>query len=168
MLHIIVLVLGFAQAAPAPPPSPPARGEIHGRVTDKDTGQPIVRALVQLHDFDTRERFSARTDDTGRFRVTGLRPGQYSGIVMSDPSRPTHDAGGLSGAPGRPLVLKDGEVREVDVALPRMFAIDVRVVNEWGEPLTGINVSAYSPQRGRSTTTMWNHSTDDRGRQRVF
>ena len=168
MLRILLLLLAIAQAAPVQPPGPAGTCEIHGRVTDKDTGQPIARALVHLHNAGSRERFVARTDDAGRFRFTGLGPGQYSGIVIADPFRPTHDTGSLSGAPGRPLVLKEGEVREFDVALPRTFAVDVRVVDEWGDPLSGIRLSGRSPQGGGGSMMMWNHTTDDRGRQRVF
>ena len=168
MLPILVLVLGLAQLAPTVAQDPARTCEIRGRVTDKDTGQPITRALVQMHSQDGQERFSTHTDATGNFRFTRLAPGQYSGIVQSGPFRSTHAFGGLSGGTGRPILLKEGEVREIDVALARTYAIDVRVVDEWGHPLSAVMVSATSVTLGGATAPIGNHTTDDRGRQRVF
>ena len=167
MLHALVLLLGLAQAPP--PAQDPARTcEIRGRVTDKDTGQPLARARIQLHNRDSQEQLSTRTDDTGQFRFTGLLPGQYSGIVEQGRFEATHSLGFLSSDAGRPIVLKDREVREINVALARTFAITVRVVDEWGDPLSGIMVTANAPQQGSRNAMMWNHATDDQGRQRVF
>ena len=168
MLRALVLLLGLAQVAPPPAQDQARTCEIRGRVTDRDTGQPLARALVQLHGADGQERFSARTDETGQFRFTGLLPGQYSGVVEGGRFGATHSITGLSGGTGRPIVLKDRDVREINVALPRTFAIDVRVVDEWGDPLSGIMVTAHAPEQGGGRMPMWNHATDDRGRQRVF
>jgi protocatechuate 3,4-dioxygenase beta subunit len=169
MMRALVLVLGLAQVAPNLLQDQARTCEIRGRVTDKDTGQPLARALVRLHAADGQERFSAPTDDSGRFRFTGLMPGQYSGLVEGGPFRSTHATGSLSGGTGRPMVLKDGEVREINVALGRTFAINVRVVDQWGDPLSAITVSAYALERGNTDAPMSsNHTTDDHGRQRVF
>jgi hypothetical protein len=76
--------------------------------------------------------------------------------------------GVLSAGIGRPVVLKDGETREINVGLARTHAIDVRVVDEWGDPLSGVRVSAEVAGSGRSTSLLLDQSTDDHGRQRVF
>ena len=169
MLQTLVLLLGLAQVAPNLPQDPARTGEIRGRVTDKGTGQPLARAVLRLHRTEGGERFSAATDDAGRFRFTGLAPGQYSGLVDGGPYRSTHEARGLSDGPGRPIVLKEGEVREVSVVLSRTFAIDVRVVDQWGDPLSGLIVTANAAGRGNANAAMMpDDTTDDHGRQRVF
>jgi protocatechuate 3,4-dioxygenase beta subunit len=168
MLPALVLVIALGQVAPTPAQEPARTCEIRGRVTDKDTGQPLHRARVLLHNADTQERFSTRTDESGQFRFTGLPPGQYSGIVEDGRFDATHSVSGLSSAGGRPIVLKDREVREINVALARTFAVDVRVVNEWGEPLSGVMVTAQAPEQGSINSPMGNRTTDDHGRQRVF
>ena len=104
MLRALVLVLGLAQVTPTPAQEQARTCEIRGRVTDKDTGQPLARALVQVHNADAQERLSARTDESGEFRFTGLLPGQYSGIVEDGRFAATHSISGLSGGTGRPFV----------------------------------------------------------------
>ena len=76
--------------------------------------------------------------------------------------------GFLAAGIGRPIALKEGETRELNVALTRTYAIDVRVLDEWGDPLSRVTVNAQSAESGRSTSSLSNHSTDDLGRQRVF
>jgi protocatechuate 3,4-dioxygenase beta subunit len=167
MSRACVLLLAVLQITPQTTQEA-ARGEIHGRVTDKDTGQPLPRVWVRLQTPDGRERWSTRTDETGQYRFTGLTAGEYNGTAHTGPSRPTHTMGSLSAGVGRPIVLKEGETREINVGLTRTYAIDVRVVDEWGDPLSGVRVSARSAETGRFSSLHWNHSTDDHGRQRVF
>jgi protocatechuate 3,4-dioxygenase beta subunit len=170
MLRAVLLLLSFGltQVTPTLTQDQPRTGEIRGRVTDKDTGQPLSRALVRLHSADGEERSSVRTDVTGLFRFTGLVAGEYTGFVDHGVYRSTHEGAGISGGAGRPIVLKAGEVREINVALTRTFAINVRVVDESGDPLSGIMVTAHSPERGNLIAPTWNHTTDDHGRLRVF
>jgi len=168
MSRTVLVLLAVLQITPPATQEPAPSGEIRGRVTDKETGQPLPRAWVRLHRRDGRERWSTRTDDAGQYRFTRLTAGEYSGSVDPGPSRPTHTMGFLSAGIGRPIALKEGETRELNVALTRTYAIDVRVVDEWGDPLSGVRASAHSPDSARSTSPLWNQSTDDRGRQRVF
>ncbi len=167
MLRALVFVLGLAQVAPTPAKDPARTCEIHGRVTDQDTGQPLARARVLLHSADGQEQLSTRTDENGQFRFTGLLPGQYTGIAGDGHFEATHSISGLSGGTGRWIVLKEREVREINVALARTFAINVRVVDEWGDPLSGIMVAAHAPERG-NINSMLNQTTDDHGRRRIF
>jgi hypothetical protein len=69
---------------------------------------------------------------------------------------------------GRPLVLKEGETREIDIALTRTYAINVRVVDEWGDPLSAVTVSAQAVEGDRPTWPRSNNPTDDHGHQRLF
>jgi protocatechuate 3,4-dioxygenase beta subunit len=168
MSRACLLLLAVLQIALQATQDPAPNGEIRGRVTDQETGQPLPRARIRLHRTDGSERWSAVSDDAGRYRFSGLPAGEYSGLVDAGPSRATHTEGFISGGMGRPLVLKDGETREINVALSRTYAIDVRVIDEWGDPLSDVRVTAQSLESGRPASWLWNHGTDDRGRQRVF
>jgi protocatechuate 3,4-dioxygenase beta subunit len=170
MSRASLVLLAVLQVTPAVTQEPAPTGEIRGRITDGETGQPLPRAWVRLHTRDGGERWSTRTDEAGQYRFTGLAAGEYSGIVDAGPSRSTHSMAFLSAGVGRPIALKEGETREHDVPLRRTYAIDARVVDEWGDPLSGVRVSALSTESGRPTSLLWNHnaSTDDHGRQRVF
>jgi hypothetical protein len=144
--------------------------EIHGRVTDKETGRAIPRVIVRLHVGE--DRLVAGTDDEGRYEFKGLAPGRYSGEVDPGDFRATYIAASLA-APGDTtgqsvIILKDGDRAEVNVALQRTLAITVRVVNEWGEPLAGVDVTANSESDMSSLHRSMFRATDDRGRVRLF
>ena len=147
--------------------------QISGRVTDADTGRPV--ALVPIHLSRQGANESSRlslTDDDGRFQFAGLPPGTYAGLVDGR-ARGHYVAASLrfesgSGLTAYRLPLKEGETREVNVALTRTYAIGVRVVNEWGEPLSGLQVVAQQAERRGASSASWRHETDDNGRMRIF
>ena len=143
-------------------------GEIRGRVTDKETGQPIARAVVRLVKFDKdkMDESTTSTDATGFYRFVRLAPGQYDGLVSGGAFSARYLA--ESFLPGRRVALKDGEVRTIDVTLRRGHAFAVRIVDEWGEPLSGLRVSVQSADTGRPGFLGLPRSTDDHGRLRVF
>jgi hypothetical protein len=156
---------------------PPAQeaapgGEIRGRVTDKETGHPIARAAVNLVKFDKdrMDELTTSTDAAGVYRFARLAPGQYDGLVSGGAFRETHQVQSLAQAAGqgRWVVLKDGEVRTIDVALRRTHAVAVRIVDEWGDPLSGLPVSVHSAGTGQRGHQGPPRSTDDHGRLRVF
>jgi protocatechuate 3,4-dioxygenase beta subunit len=177
MITLLPLVFSLALTQVADPqPAGQARGgtcEIRGRITDKETGLPIVRAVVRLNMVGGTNMVVARTDDDGRYQFRALPAGEYDGFVEAGEFRATHlptslASGGATSAPRR-IVLKDGDVRtDVNLALLRALAITVRVVDEWGEPLSGLRIvveyeggrSAFYPSAARTT--------DDRGRLRLF
>jgi protocatechuate 3,4-dioxygenase beta subunit len=142
---------------------------IHGRVTDKNSGEPIASAVVSLAREDGTERRTMTTNNAGEFRFEGLGPGWYSGMVQAGRFRATHQPAILAMLSGRyrPIELKPGEAVEVDVALQRTLAIDVRVIDEWGDPLSGLLVAADAPGGGRRLSGSM-RTTDDLGRIRLF
>ena len=152
---------------------PPAQeaapsGEIRGRITDKETGQPIARASVRLVKFDKdkMDELTTSTDAAGFYRFVRLAPGQYDGLVSGGAFSARYQA--ESFVPGRRVALKDGEVRTIDVALRRSHAFTVRIVDEWGDPLSGLHVSLQSADTGQPTHVGLQRSTDDHGRLRLF
>jgi len=139
LLSVVLSVL--IQAVDAP-----ATCELRGRVTDKESGLPIARAIVRVAAFGRAWRTS-RTDEDGRYELKGLTPGEYSGIVDAGEFRATHVMTPIpaGGAVPRRIVLRAGERVELDIPLSRAAAITVRVVDEWGWPLSGVHVSVKSP-----------------------
>jgi hypothetical protein len=175
---MILLTLAFAVAL-AQAGDTPAGGqassntcEIHGRVTDKENGRPILRALVLLNMSGGEDTLTASTDDQGTYEFKALPPGRYSGYVEPGQFRGTYLAAPLvarGNATGRSsIVLKEGNRVEVNVALQRALAITVRVVNESGEPLAEVGVSANSQTGANDFHRSMSRGTDDRGQVRLF
>ena len=144
------------------------RGEVRGRVTDKETGQPIARASLRLVKFDKDkvDELMTTTDATGFYRFVRLAPGQYDGLVSGGAFSARYQT--ESFVRGRRVALKDGEVRTIDIALVRASAFTVRIVDEWGDPLSGLRVSLQSADTGQPTHLGLPRSTDDHGRLRLF
>lgn len=184
----IVLVSGLAAQGPpqtpprdARPPSEIQTGTaiIRGQITDKDTGLPIARATVRVRaDGVTRER-QTRSDADGRYAFTELGAGSYA-VSAENPAelRATHLGRSFvppgpmpqpSPAGRSPIVLKAGEIRnDINIALPRALAINGRVVNEFGDPLANVGVSAESIGRQGGGSFGSSRTTDDRGMFRLF
>jgi carboxypeptidase family protein len=185
------------QLAP-PPPQPPAprdpdraerpttgTGVIRGRVTDRETGQPISRAIVVAFSdtalAETVTRLEAHTSSDGRYELKGLPAGEYSVMVRAGEFRVSHlpqafgddRPGSLlqMGQPGRRLRLAEGEVREnTNVALWRAMAIEGRVVDEFGEPMAGVEISAHVAGTGQrpAISGPFQFPSDDRGLFRIY
>ncbi|HEY0779607.1 MAG TPA: carboxypeptidase regulatory-like domain-containing protein [Gemmatirosa sp.] len=77
-----------ADAAPARTAAAPGAHVMHvsGVVFDSLTGAPLAQATVQfVADADRSHAYSAETDSTGRYRITGLAPGRYiAGFIHPD------------------------------------------------------------------------------------
>lgn len=168
MLTALLLCVLAIQQTTGEPREPAGTGEIRGRVTDADSGRPLPGARVILGERTRNQTRMATTDDGGAFRFAGLSPGRYEGFVDPGALRGSHTEQALLADRARQntLELSKGEVRILAVALPRAHAIGLRVVNEDGDPLSGLRVVVRSadgaggfPIRG---------ATDDRGRMRLF
>jgi protocatechuate 3,4-dioxygenase beta subunit len=72
-------------------------------------------------------------------------------------------------APGRTIELGKDEVREIQVALPRAYAIDVRVLDSDGDTLSEVGVAVRRADgAGSFASAPGQRATDDRGWLRVF
>jgi Carboxypeptidase regulatory-like domain len=183
-----LVLLAATQAAQPPPPRDPvpraaARPQtsggsaIRGRVTDRETGQPLARVNLRLGLLaPPATQRNTLTDGDGRFDFSSLPAGRYSLVAepaegtathlpqrfgQRSPLDPTRSQASTS------IELKEGETREADMTLWKALAIEGRVFGEHGEPLANVQVSAVPPgapgMMGR-----WMRSTDDRGAFRVF
>jgi protocatechuate 3,4-dioxygenase beta subunit len=119
-------------------------GAISGRVVDKD-GVPVVGATVG---FRGGMSTSCLSDASGVFACGNLRGGKYSASV--------HPASGASYPfrfvePPTEIELRDGDARVDGVRLvvaPAVFAIEGKVVDGAGAPVTDVAVNAFGLDRG--------------------
>ena len=167
-------------ARPGLPPRdaarPPATGtsRIRGRVAMPETGAPLRRAEVMLIAPEVGIRRVVTTDTQGRYEFADLPEGRYT-VSASKGGFVTLQFGQRRPfEPGHPVTVADGQTLEqVDFALPRGSAIAGRVTDEFGEPITGVQVQVqrytYLPGGQRRLTFAGAPgSTDDRGEFRVF
>ncbi len=139
-----------------------------------ETGAPLRRAQVTLASPEVAIRRVVTTDTQGRYEFADLPEGRYivsagkGGYVTLQygQRRPLE--------PGHPVNLADGQTLEqVDFALPRGSAIAGKVTDEFGEPITGVQVQVqrymYLPGGQRRLTYAGAPgSTNDLGEFRVF
>jgi sarcosine oxidase gamma subunit len=190
-LHVCLfatIVFASAAAAQTPPRDraapAAATATIRGRVTDLETGLPLAGAIVVaaersgVRSLGGQRSMQSGTGADGRYVIADLAPGEYFVIASPPEQTATHVARafgatlpyqmgmlGLSGG----VELKAGEVRDgVDLALMPARAIEGYVVNESGEPLAEVMVTAERPDLPGQGGAMAGGVTDDRGVFRVF
>lgn len=161
-----VVVAAFPQA---PVGGAQSAAEVRGRVVDKETGRPLGGATVSLVREDAGPEKTAVTDDAGAFRFTSLEPGRYWGFVTAGRFRGIYAPQPLvPAANDNRLDLANDQIRQLVIALPRAYAIPVRVLDEAGTPLSGIRLKALDADSGRLASVPLEHMTDDQGRMRLF
>jgi len=145
---------------------------IMGRVVEATTNAPVAGAIVQI-DAGTNDTLSVATDSAGQFVMGALKSGAFrlearkSGYAESTfGQRRPYTYSGMR------LTLADGERRgDVTLRLWKYGAITGRVVDEVGEPLIGVMVTALARAwiAGRPVLTELNNvaTTDDRGVYRL-
>lgn len=188
LLAALVTGEGFALAqVPLPPPPPNAPRDaqpqqqkvgtaiLSGRVLSAESGKPLRRAQVRAGGNDPREGRTVSTDADGRWQMKQMPAARYTISVSK---------GGYVGLSygqrrpfeqGKPVEVAEGQVIEkLDFSLPKGSVITGRIVDEFGEPLAGMRVSAMryrylagqrrlmnAPGTGSSDTT------DDIGQYRL-
>ena len=152
---------------------------IRGRVINLTTGTPIRRASIQASFLSAQGRgeveTSARsvtTDDNGAFELVGLQAGRWT-LRASKTGYVDQQFGQRSAfASADPITLAEGQRFVADFRLSRGGAISGRVVDEFGEPLAGANVSALrlqsSPDGMRTARTGTSVPSDDNGSYRIY
>jgi Carboxypeptidase regulatory-like domain len=156
-----------ARAQPAGQSASAPKAIIIGQVVDGSSGQAIPSAIVTL-DRSTR----VMTTSDGRFVFRNLDPGNYglsatkSGYVSTEFGAQRPNGG------SRSVIIAEGQRRrDVVIRLWRHAAITGTVVDEAGEPVIGVNVTALrrTAVGGRVKFVMEGYSTptDDRGMYRI-
>ena len=175
LLLVLVLTLAAQQAprdTPAPGAAATGSGVIKGRVVAADTGTPIRRAAVTIGAPGVVPR-TVYTNAAGRYEARNLPPGMY--FVSVTPS--SYYGQFLPWVP--PPLMADGSLRRVplaagqtiewyDLTLPRAGAIVGRVVDEHGEPVSGVVVWAQRSGDTSNRPTGSQQTSDEYGRYRVF
>ncbi|HYH96617.1 carboxypeptidase-like regulatory domain-containing protein [Hyalangium sp.] len=116
-------------------------GGVAGSVTDAQ-GAPLERVWVSLWKSGegwTLERSEA-TDEQGRFSLAGLGAGSY---VLEASLRQE----GVDRQESRPLALRDSEHAEVSLSLEAGWSFSGLAVDEAGQPLSEVRVSASPPSK---------------------
>lgn len=141
-----------------------------------ETGAPLRRAQITVVSLDAAIRHVVTTDTQGRYEFADLPAGRYT-VSASKGGYVTLQYGQRRPfEPGRPVNVADGQtIDQVDFALPRGSAIAGKVTDEFGEPITGVQVQAqrymYLPGGQRRLTSPGaggSISTNDLGEFRVF
>lgn len=148
------------ETSPIPPrdPSPgrdarvPGNSAIRGRVVVAGTGAPVRGAQV-VASADQQRRGTAVTDDQGAFEIRGLAAGRYTVIpTKRGLFAPGFDGGQRSRS--RPLSVEIGEgqtIEKLTVVMERGGVIAGRILDDYGEPMAGVEVNAmrYQYNNGR-------------------
>jgi hypothetical protein len=161
-------------STPAPPSS--GTGIIRGRVVAADTSVPVRRALVTITGAGLGRGAAASrtvyTDAQGRYELRNLppgvylvtaRPSQYQGQYLSAvlPRTP-------SGDPPRVTVTADRPVEGYDFVLRRAGVIAGRLVDENGDPVSGVYIQASRFEDPPNRGTGYAQMSDELGRYRIF
>ena len=135
-------------------PRPDDSCSVSGQVSNAATGEPVRRALVYLRRIDASPGVTnisvsntASTDAAGRFAMTGIAPGKYrlsaerNGFLTAQyGSRGPDKAGTL-------LTLEPGQKsNDLTMRLTPHGVITGRVLDEEGEPVSGVNVQVLRQQ----------------------
>jgi hypothetical protein len=183
-LLVIALLVGapsiVAQAPQLPPrdtgPAAPRTGTaaIRGRVVDAQTSRPLRRARINLTAPELgREGIPASTDDDGRYELTNLPAGRFTLAVERSGYLPLRYGQRRPNEQGIPLELGEGQLLDnINFALPRMGVISGRVLDELGEPIAGVWVTAqrsiWADNRRRLMPDGPIATTDDDGEYRLI
>jgi hypothetical protein len=159
-LSCVVAVLSLAGARSAPaqtPSSQPARDTpaaaaggtavVRGRVVEASTGRGLSRVQLRANTDTsgpppTPYPWLAFTDADGRYEIKGLPAGTYAiAATKTNYVRSAYGAERVEG-PGKRMTLADGQVLEkIDIRLTRAGVITGRVVDEFGDPISDVQVS---------------------------
>lgn len=176
----------YAQLPPAPPPPPPPRdaqalqgqttgtATLSGRVTNAESGKPLRRAQVRAIAPEMREGRTVSTDADGQWQMRRMPAGRYNitiskggYVALVYGQRRPHEQ-------GKPVEVTSGQVVEkLDVSLPKGSVITGRIIDEFGDPLAGVRVSAGryrfigGQRRLVNTSAGSTDSTDDIGQYRL-
>ena len=189
LLSIVVEGAVQAPATPAPPgprqmpamPGMPPRdapaektgsGALSGRVVAADTGKPLRRALVRASSPETPQGRTVSTDADGRWQLKNLPAGNYRVSISKGGYVDIAYGQQRPFEAGKVLELAEAQaIEKLDVTLPRAGVITGRVVDEFGEPLTGARVQPmryrYVGGQRRLTPMGIGDSTDDIGQFRL-
>lgn len=128
-----------APARDAPPPAGTA--VIRGRVIVAGADRPLSRVEVRAVSAPLRVNQAVLTDGNGRYEIGALPAGRYVvSFSRTNYVRASHGQRRALGQ-GAPIDVADGQiVPRIDAALQRAAVITGRVLDEFGDPVTNVQV----------------------------
>lgn len=179
-LALFVFVVSVAPRAQRPvvPPrdaktTKTVTASIKGRVTAADTGAPLRRARLMLSATALDRPLYTATDAQGRYEFTDLPAGRYT-LEASKSAYVTLQYGQRRAfEAGKPIELAaDATLEKMDIALPRGCVISGTVVDDLGEPVALVRVTAfrsrYQEGKRKLSATGRDVETNDLGQYRLF
>ena len=152
---------------------------IRGRVINATTGAPVRRAQIEAiylvaqgRGETARAPRTETTDDNGAFLFSNLPAGRWT-LRASRNGYIDQQFGQRSAFSSvEPVTLGDGQQFVADFKLSRGGAFSGRIVDEFGDPIAGVTVSALrfhvTAQGLRTTRTGTTVPSDDTGAYRVY
>ncbi len=146
--------------------TPTGTAKLSGRVIAADTGTPIRRAQISINSRDAQFNRNVTTDSEGRYELAALPAGRYRLFVNKAGYVALEYGQARPFEAGKPLDITAGQVLEkIDFSLPRGSAITGRITDEFGDPITDVQVQAlrYQFLNGeRQLVDAGRHGTDGR------
>jgi len=153
----------------------PATGtaKITGRVIATDTGTPIRRAQIRVTSSESRLNRVVTTDGDGRYELLNLPAGRYRVFVTRAGYVSLEYGQARPFESGKPLDIANGQaIERLDFSLPRGSVITGRITDEFGDPMTDVQVQAMRYQFVNGERQLVNGGrsaqTDDLGQYRIF
>jgi protocatechuate 3,4-dioxygenase beta subunit len=162
-------------------PQPPARdnvapaggtARIRGRVVESPSNRPLSRVEIRAGS-GTGTQASALTDAEGRYELTGLPAGTYTvGATKANYIRTSWGEQRAEG-PGKRITLADGQrLDNINISLRRAGVVTGKIVDEFGDPVTDVFVSAMRYQYVQGSRRLMpsgrGGQTNDIGEFRVY
>jgi hypothetical protein len=125
----------------------PTTARLSGRVVAADTGKPLRGAIVHVASTDTRNLNDRGrlllADEDGRWTLTEMAPGGFTVSASKGGYLTLRYGQKRPFEPGKTIVLTAGQsFDKADVVLPRAAAIAGKLLDEFGDPVTGALVQA--------------------------
>jgi protocatechuate 3,4-dioxygenase beta subunit len=150
----------------------PGTATLRGRVFAADSGQPLRNARVSAFAPDIRETRLAVTDAEGRYEFKDVRAGRYTLSAGKGSYLGLSYGQRRPGEAGKPLEILDHQtVERVDFALPRGSVVTGRIVDEFGEPVSDVEIAVQRSQivlGQRRLVASGQATTNDLGEFRLF
>lgn len=169
---VAACVVATAAQQPArdvPSQSPASRsGVVRGRVTLKDTGAPLAAALVAP---TSNPLGGVTTDEEGRYEIAGLPPGKVTLRVAKLGYVPASYSFRLPADQLLEVELTPGQVLTgIDFVMTNGGVIVARVLNQRGEPASGVAVMAirFKYSGGGMRELSARAVTNDVGEARIY